>query len=164
MASIYGIDPIYDITYTQRASEIVPIAYPSDSLMYFLEKKHPTFAYLVKKAKMAERFASKKERITLFLPTEEVLSPTMIEQFNIDTCKNILRYHFMHGFFPPAVLQSSPFQQLYPDFKGQNILCQTTATSITLNGNTHVLSFQSVMNACVYEIDQLMTDAVMGSS
>lgn len=164
MASIYGIDPIFDITYPQKEAKRIEFNYPKDSVMYFLEKEHPIFAYLVKKAKFAERFASTKERITLFLPEETTLSLNMVQQFNIATCKNILRYHFIHGFFPPSVLQSSPYQQLYPDFKGQTIVCQTTPTSITLNGTVHVLSFQSVSNACVYKIDNLMNDAVMGSS
>ncbi|MAI15342.1 MAG: hypothetical protein CMM15_15155 [Rhodospirillaceae bacterium] len=164
MASIYGIDPIFDITYLEPKPEKVVVSYPINSLMHFLEKEHPKFAYLVKKAQFAERFASTKERTTLFLPSEDTLSLRMLQQFNIATCKNILRYHFIHGFFPPAVLQSSPYQQLYPDLKGQSIVCQSTATSITLNGKVNVLSFTPVSNACVYKIDHMMDDAIMGSS
>jgi hypothetical protein len=61
-------------------------------------------------------------------------------------------------------LQASPYQFLIPESNGQQILCETKERMITLNGSIKVLSYQETKGANIYLIDQLMADAVMGSS
>jgi hypothetical protein len=164
MSSIYGIDPIYDYTYKKQMIPIVNYGFPPDSLMHYLQSNHPKFAYIVKKAGYAQRFASLQDNVTIFVPREDSLLDDTVSQFNKDTCVNLIRYHTLRGHVPPSLLQASPYQFLIPESNGQQILCETKERMITLNGSIKVLSYQETKGANIYLIDQLMADAVMGSS
>ena len=164
MSSIYGIDPIYDYTYKKQMLPIVKHGFPSNSLMHYLESNHPKFAYLVKKAGYAQKFASFQDNVTIFVPIEDSLPVDTISQFNKATCVNLIRYHTLRGHVPPSLLQSSPYQFLIPESNGQQILCETKDRHILLNGKTNVLSYHETKGANIYLVDRLMTDAIVGTS
>jgi hypothetical protein len=58
MTSLYGIDPIFDYTFTYPENvwgrPVEKKGYLQDSIMDILEKKFPNFAFIVKTARLDE--------------------------------------------------------------------------------------------------------------
>ena len=151
MAGIYGIDPILNYTFTEpqnnpilRGNEKVRSP-PPGSLMDFLNEYHPKFAYIVKKGEFAEIFSDSQFRGTLFLPNEEAVEENVVMNMDTNTCRTVICYHVMDGFYPKDVLSTSSFQQLQPRLQGHFILASKNWIPF-LNMETIVLN-----NSCPIE-------------
>jgi len=169
MAGIYGIDPILSYTFTEpennailRGNEIVRGPSPG-SLMDYLNQYHPKFAYIVKKGEFARLFGDTQFRGTLFLPKEESLEENVVMNMDTNTCRTVIRYHVMDGFYPKSVLMTSPFQQLQPRMQGQLILASINwvpylnMETIVLNNCSPIEQFDiQCSNAYVHVISQPM--------
>ena len=169
MAGIYGIDPILNYTFTEpennailRGNERLTTP-PPGSLMDYLDRYHPKFAYIVKKGEFAQIFSDTQFRGTLFLPKEESLDENLVMNMDINTCRTVIRYHVMDGFYPKEVLMTSPFQQLQPRLHGQTIVASIywvpflNMETIVLNNCSPIEQFDiKCTNAYVHIISQSM--------
>ena len=169
MAGIYGIDPILNYTFTEPENNAILrgnvrlTTPPPGSLMDYLDKYHPKFAYIVKKGEFAQIFSDTQFRGTLFLPKEESLDENVVMNMDINTCRTVIRYHVMDGFYPKEVLMTSPFQQLQPRLQGQTIVASIhwvpflNMETIVLNNCSPIEQFDiKCSNAYVHIISQSM--------
>ena len=167
MAGIYGIDPILNYTFTEPQNNAIlkgneKLTGPTPgSLMDYLDKYHPKFAYIVKKGEFAQIFSDSQFRGTLFLPKEESLNENVVMNMDINTCRTVIRYHVMDGFYPKEVLMTSPFQQLQPRLHGQTIVASINwvpflnMQTIVLNNCSPIEQFNiKCTNAYVHIISQ----------
>lgn len=163
MAGIYGIDPILDFTY-QNPTPIIKVekTFPEDSLMYYIEKNHPKYAFIVKKADLAGQFADLQFRGTVFIPKEESLNENMVMNLDQNTARTIVKYHLMIGFFPKAVLTASAYQKLQPAIKSEIItaaLYRMHDGNVTtvFNDETHVIHYDiQLKNGYIHILDKMM--------
>jgi hypothetical protein len=163
MSSIYGIDPILDYTFAQQSPKYcLNLNYPPNTVMDVLSKHHPKFAYMVKKAKLAEQFGDLQFRGTIFAPHEESLDEKTIMNMDINTCRTLVKYHFMVGFFPKDVLNQSFYQQLQPALASQQIraaLVQNEKNErfLVLNNEVPILHYGDMLrNGYIHVIERLM--------
>lgn len=163
MTSIYGIDPILDYTFAQENPKYcLNLKYEENTVMDILNKFHPKFAYMVKKAKLAQQFADLQFRGTIFAPMEESLEEDLIINMDINTCRTIVKYHFMVGFFPKDVLISSMYQQLQPALSSQQIRASLFQNEHghkfnMLNDETPILHYgQQLKNGYIHVIEKML--------
>lgn len=156
MVSLQGVCPFFDYEFTYPEN-VVPtpqkiITYPPDSIMSFIEKQSPLFAFLVKKARLDWTFASPENRITIFLPLH--LNEQNVMNADINTARRIVKYHLMMGFFPRNVLETSPYQQLTSSIKGETILARLDRLGMILNDRSRVIEWDlSFFNGFIHLID-----------
>lgn len=162
MASIYGIDPFLNFTYENdlllEEKNKVDTSFKPNTLMYYIEKKNPTFGYLIKKAKLSQIFNDLQFRGTIFLPEEKSLDKNMIMNMDINTCRTIIKYHMINSFVPSSLLFSSPYQQLQSGIPGQYIRSRIINNNIVLNNDVYITDNEIRMkNGFVHVINKLMT-------
>lgn len=165
MTSVYGIDPLLDTTFAQpKPKYCLQTGYQENTVMQLLDQFHPKFAYMVKKAKLAEQFADLQFRGTIFAPREDSLEESLLLNMDINTCRTLVKYHFMVGFFPREVLQSSFYQQLQPALASQQIKASLFQTEkgfpfLLLNDQVPILSYSGKLrNGYIHSIDRLLVD------
>jgi len=143
MVSYQGTCEFYDNTLFYPSNVIPnqpqPITYPENSIMDYLHKHHPKFAYIAKTAQLNWYLASDGLRSTLFLPQEEGLNQKEILNLDQNTARRIIKYHLMTGLFPKDVLLTSPYQQLQSTLKGSWITAIYQYPYLYLNNNNPVL-------------------------
>lgn len=158
MVSMQGVFPFYDygFAYPENVLNLAPRkkTYPPDSVMGFLEKHHPTWAFLVKTARLDWQMADPSFRGTLFLPQE--MDENVVLNADINTARRIVKYHLMIGFFPGEVLFTSPIQDLQTSIKGQTIRATIRGPcSLVLNDGVGVVSFDHWCgNGVIHFIDK----------
>jgi len=162
MVSYQGTFEFFDNRFL-APSEVLPtlppkiITYPKDSIMYYLEQYHPKFAFIAKKAKMDWYLASESLRSTLFLPTDESISESILLNLDINTSRRIIKYHLMSGLFPSYVLKTSPYQELFTTIKGSSITwIMYSDSEIYLNNQIPILSMDHYYNNGIIHIIQEM--------
>ena len=164
MTGIYGIDPIMDYTFAQEKPKYcLDLKFNENSVMDILEKYHPKYAYMVKKAKLAQQFSDLQFRGTIFAPKEESLDEKTIMNMDINTCRTIVKYHFMVGFFPKDVLNSSFYQQLHPALQTQQIRAalyrqENGQQFLVLNNEVPIIHYgEKLRNGYIHIIDKMLS-------
>lgn len=166
MAGIYGIDPIFTYTYNDNSFNQINSCSKNfkpeeDTLMFYLEENHPIFTKIVKMANYVGIFSDLKFRGTLFLPSEESLNDLDIGKMDISSCRKLIEYHYMEGFFPKTILLTSPFQQLQTKIKGQSIQAglyinrKSNEQTLLLDNISYIQEFDiRTKNAFIHRIDR----------
>jgi len=162
MAGIYGIDPILNFTYEDELLHLnrskMKTTFEPDTLMHYIEENNPTFAYMVKKARLSQIFGDLQFRGTIFLPEESCLDKNIIMNMDINTLRSIVKYHMMNSFVPNTLLFSSPYQQLQSGIPGQYIKSRIIDNEIVLNNNVDIIEYEIRMkNGFIHKINKLMT-------
>jgi len=144
MVSMQGVYPFFDYDFTEpnRVFQTAPRpkTYPSDSVMAFLQKNFPLFAFLVQRARLDWQFADPSFRGTVWVPQH--LDASWVWSADIDTARRAVKYHLMIGFFPKNVLFTSPYQELNTSIKGQTIRAVIQGPdTLLLNDRTIVTQF-----------------------
>ena len=166
MAGIYGIDPIFTYTYKDTSfnrinSCIKKFEPEKDTLMYYLEENNPIFSSIIKMANYIGVFSDRQFRGTLFLPSEESLKELDLGNLDINTCRKLIEYHYMEGFYPKNILLTSPFQQLQTKIKGQSITAglyinrKNNEQTLLLDKTSYITEFDiRLKNAFIHLIDR----------
>jgi len=144
MVSMQGVYPFFDYDFAEPAKVLgvgaCPTTYPQDTIMGYLQKHAPTYAFLVKTARLDWQFADPSFRGTVFLPDN--LDENVVLNADVDTARRIVKYHLMIGYFPKDVLFTSPYQQLQTSSKGQMVRAVVQGPStMMLNENVYVTEF-----------------------
>ena len=127
--------------------------YPKNSVMWYIDKYHPKFAFIVKKAQMDMRMGDPQFLGTVFLPVEESIDEDSMLNMDVNTANKIVRYTYMRGLFPRNVLYSSPYQQLQSSMDGSYIWATITDKNImVLNYTTPVLHWDIVLDNGVIHV------------
>jgi hypothetical protein len=161
MAGIYGIDPFFTYTYEDPSYNVAKdcLQYHPESLMSYLVEFHPKFTKIVENTKYYSGiFSDLQYRGTLFLPKEESIAESLLENMDINFCRRFVDYHSMDGFFPKTVLMTSPYQQLQTRIKGQYITASmykipslNNEISLVLNDYAYIELFDKrIKNAFVH--------------
>lgn len=157
MVSYQGTYEFLDNKFTYPESVFKPNPeikkYPENSVMWYIEKFHPKYAMIVKKAKLDWQMADPQFRGTVFLPLEKSLNDDNILNMDINTARKIVKYHFMVGIFPKDVLYTSKYQQLQSTIKGHYIWAYITDKNVlVLNNTTPVIFFDIKLNNGIIHI------------
>jgi hypothetical protein len=158
MVSMQGVYPFFDYEFAEPAKVLgvgaCPLTYPQDSLMGFLQKNAPTYAFLVKTARLDWQLADPSFRGTVFLP--DTINENVVLNADVDTARRIVKYHLMIGYFPKDVLFTSPYQQLQTSIKSQTIRAVIQGPStLMLNENVYVTEFDRwCLNGVIHRIHQ----------
>lgn len=153
-----GVYPFFDYDFAEpsRVLGIPPIqkTYPEGSLMGYIQKHAPEYAFLVKTARLDWQFADPNFRGTVFLPNK--IDQNVVMNADIDTARRIVKYHLMIGFFPKDVLFTSPYQELQTSIKGQTIRAVIQGpTRMMLNEGCYITHFDHwSQNGVVHRISQ----------
>lgn len=162
MVSYQGTYEFFDnrFTYPEAVYRPAPAlkTYPKESVMGYLERHHPKFAFLVKRARLDWNMADTQFKGTVFVPREESIVEAEILNMDINTARKIVKYHFMIGLFPKNVLYTSPYQQLQSTVKGSYIWAMIDARGeMYLNFTTPVLRFDIFLeNGIIHHIGNLL--------
>lgn len=160
MVSYQGTCEFYDNSFLYP-SNILPtqtklITYPENSIMAFLQKNNPKFAFIAKTAKLDQYLASELLRSTLFLPKEESIQESILLNMDISTARRIIKYHLMTGLFPIQTLITSPYQQLQSTIKGSSILCYLQNNILYLNDGNPILREEILKNGIIIFIEKML--------
>jgi hypothetical protein len=152
MTSLYGIDPIFDYSFTYPQNVLgTPVekkGYLQGSIMQILETKYPKFAFIVKTARLDEILSYDNSFFTLFLPVE-LPSKETIMGMDIQEARTFVKYHLMSGMFPIDLLLSSNYQELNTTIKGQPILAIRVAPFQIVFNNRSQFVIDSLSHAPV---------------
>jgi uncharacterized surface protein with fasciclin (FAS1) repeats len=132
--------------------------YQEGTVMWYIEKYHPKFAFLVKTSRLDYRMDDPQFQGTVFLPLEESIVQDEIINADANTATKIVRYHFMNGLFPRDVLYTSPYQQLQPSMDGNYIMATITDKgAMILNYTTPILYYDiQLSNGIIHIVSQLL--------
>lgn len=135
------------------APRIVDTA-PADTIMGFLKRHHPRFAFVVERARMDRLLADLQARYTVFAPPDDAFEEGALLNMDTNTARKIVKYHMMAGAFPSAVLLTSPYQQLQTTTKGYSIYATIDREAgLVLNFTVPVVAFDAVLsNGIVHAI------------
>lgn len=171
MTSLYGIDPIFDYSFTYPQNVIgTPVqkkGYLEGSIMDILETKYPVFAFIVKTARLDEMLSYENSFFTLFLPIQ-LPSKEIIMDMDINDARSFVKYHLMSGIFPLDLLLSSNYQELNTCIKGQSVYAiRTGPLQISFNHQSqfvlHPSSSTPIHFPCINGIIHLVTTPFFSS-
>jgi len=156
MVSMQGVYPFFDygFAYPQEVLRKKPVAktYPANSVMGFLQAHYPSFAFLVRTARLDQQLADPMDRCTVFVP-EQLPPEDVLVRMDIDACRRFVKYHMMQGVFPKQVLFTSPFQQLQSTIKGEWLRAVIQGPNQLLVNQSPVLSFDhTLQNGIVHVV------------
>jgi uncharacterized surface protein with fasciclin (FAS1) repeats len=163
MVSCQGTFEFYDDAFAYPESVFRPVpaikeSYPENSVMWYINKFHPKFAFLIKRARLDRQMGDPEFNGTVFLPLEDSILEDDIVNMDTNTARKIVKYHFMMGFFPKNVLFTSPYQQLQSTMKGSFIWAQMpTPDSMLLNFSTPIVYYDiKMVNGIIHIIHNLL--------
>jgi len=141
-----------------RPAPRVVDAAPPDTIMGFLKRHHPRFAFVVERARLDRLLADLQARYTVFAPPDEALDEGALLNMDTNTARKIVKYHMMAGAFPSNVLLTSPYQQLTTTIKGYSIYATIDREAgLILNFTIPVVAFDAVLsNGVVHAIGGLL--------
>jgi len=156
MVSLQGTFEFYDDKFCQpnnvfRVNPIIQ-SYSIESVMWYINKFHPKFAYLIKLARLDQIMADSQFHGTVFAPLEKSLNEAQLLNMDINTARKIVKYHFMMGLFTKAVLYTSNYQQLQSTIKGSYIWAEIVNQEMFLNFTTPILHFDIFLNNGIIHI------------
>lgn len=162
MVSYQGTYEFFDnaFTYPENVLRPRPLikTYPEHSVMWYLERFHPKYAFIVKLARLDWQMADASFRGTLFVPLEDSLNENEILQMDISTARRIVKYQFMVGLFPKDVLYTSPYQQLQSTIKGAYITASIQRPGeMVLNYTTPIVFYDILLtNGIIHIISKML--------
>jgi uncharacterized surface protein with fasciclin (FAS1) repeats len=124
------------------------------TIMGFLKRHHPRFAFVVERARLDRLLADLQSRYTVFAPPDEAFEEGVLLNMDTNTARKIVKYHMMVGAYPSNVLLTSPYQQLQTTIKGYSIYATIDREAgLVLNFTVPVVAFDAVLsNGIVHAI------------
>jgi len=162
MVSLQGTVEFFnnEFAFPEAAYRPCPIVktYQEGTVMWYIDKYHPKFAFLVKTARLDWRMDDPQFQGTVFLPLEESIQEDGILNTDPNTAIKTVRYHFMNGLFPRDVLYTSPYQQLQPSMDGNYIMATITdKNEMILNYTTPIIYYDVLLkNGIIHIVSQLL--------
>jgi uncharacterized surface protein with fasciclin (FAS1) repeats len=161
MTSLQGTFEFFNNEFCQpnRVFDVQPLieTYAEQSVMWYINKFHPKYAYLIKRARLDQIMSDPQFNGTVFVPLEKSINESELLNMDINTARKIVKYQFMAGLFPKNVLMTSKYQQLQSTIKGSYIWAEIVQDQMFLNFTTPILFFDiNMKNGIIHVINNLL--------